>query len=124
MKRIISTEKAPMAIGPYSQAVEAAGVLYISGQLPINPQTGEMPQSIEEQAEQSLENVKAIIESAGFLLKNTVKTTVLLQDISDFGTVNEIYAKYFQDECPARVCYQVAALPKNARIEIEAIVTK
>lgn len=124
MKKIIETEDAPAAIGPYSQAVEAEGTLYVSGQLPIDPETGEMKNSIEEQTAQSLKNVKAIVEAAGFMMKDVVKTTVLLQNISDFGAVNEIYAKYFSEECPARACYQVAALPKSALIEIEAIVAK
>lgn len=124
MKRIIETEHAPAAIGPYSQAVETTGTLYMSGQLPIDPETGEMKDSIEEQTAQSLKNVQAIVEAAGFTLKDVVKTTVLLQNISDFGAVNEVYAKYFNEECPARACYQVAALPKSALIEIEAIVAK
>ena len=119
MKRIIETEHAPAAIGPYSQAVETTGTLYVSGQLPIDPETGEMKDSIEEQTA-----VQAIVEAAGFTLKDVVKITVLLQNISDFGAVNEVYAKYFNEECPARACYQVAALPKSALIEIEAIVAK
>lgn len=124
MKKIIATEHAPAAIGPYSQAVEAAGTLYVSGQLPIDPETGEMKSSIEEQTERSLKNIQAIVEAAGFSMKDVVKTTVLLQDISDFGVVNDIYAKYFREECPARACYQVAALPKSALVEIEAVAAK
>lgn len=124
MKKIIATEHAPAAIGPYSQAVEVAGTLYVSGQLPIDPETGEMKSSIEEQTERSLKNIQAIVEAAGFSMKDVVKTTVLLQDISDFGVVNDIYAKYFREECPARACYQVAALPKSALVEIEAVAAK
>lgn len=124
MKKIIATGHAPSAIGPYSQAVEAAGTIYVSGQLPIDPETGEMKASIAEQTEQSLKNIQAIVEAAGFSMKDVVKTTVLLQDISDFGVVNDIYAKYFREECPARACYQVAALPKGALVEIEAVAAK
>lgn len=124
MKKIIATEHAPAAIGPYSQAAEAAGTLYVSGQLPIDPETGEMKASIEEQTERSLKNIQAIVEAAGLSMKDVVKTTVLLQDISDFGVVNDIYAKYFREECPARACYQVAALPKSALVEIEAVAAK
>ncbi len=124
MKKIITSQNAPGAVGPYSQAVEVSGTLYVSGQLPINPQTGVMPNSAEEQAEQSLKNVQAIIDEAGFSLKDVVKTTVLLQNISDFDAVNAVYEKYFSEECPARACYQVAALPKGASVEIEAIAAK
>ena len=124
MKRSIVSQNAPDAIGPYSQSVEAGGTLYVSGQLPINPQTGAMPRSAEEQAEQSLKNVQAIIEAAGFSLKDVVKTTVLLQNISDFEAVNSVYDRFFSEECPARACYQVATLPKGASVEIEAIAAK
>lgn len=124
MKKIITSQNAPGAVGPYSQAVKVSGTLYVSGQLPINPQTGVMPNSAEEQAEQSLKNVQAIIDEAGFSLKDVVKTTVLLQNISDFDAVNAVYEKYFSEECPARACYQVAALPKGASVEIEAIAEK
>ena len=124
MKKIITSQNAPGAVGPYSQAVKVSGTLYVSGQLPINPQTGVMPNSAEEQAEQSLKNVQAIIDEAGFSLKDVVKTTVLLQNISDFDAVNAVYEKYISEECPARACYQVAALPKGASVEIEAIAEK
>ncbi len=124
MKKIITSQNAPGAVGPYSQAVKVSGTLYVSGQLPINPQTGVMPNSAEEQAEQSLKNVQAIIDEAGFSFKDVVKTTVLLQNISDFDAVNAVYEKYFSEECPARACYQVAALPKGASVEIEAIAEK
>lgn len=124
MKNIISTENAPGAIGPYSQAVSTKDTLYVSGQLPIDPKSGAMADTVEKQAEQSLENIKAIVEAAGFTLGDVVKTTVLLQNISDFDAVNAVYAKYFQTECPARACYQVAALPKKALVEIEAIAAR
>ena len=102
----------------------AGNTLYVSGQLPLDPKSGTMPASAPEQAEQSLKNVQAIIEAAGFSLDDVVKTTVLLKDISDFGSVNEVYAKFFQKDCPARACFQVAALPKDALVEIEAIAAK
>lgn len=122
MKEIISTPQAPAAIGPYSQAVKAGGMLYISGQLPIDPATGEFAASdIAGQTRQSLENIKAILSQAGCGLENVVKTTVLLADIGDFGAMNGVYAEYFTDACPARAAFAVKALPKGALVEIEAI---
>lgn len=122
MKRIISTENAPAAIGPYSQAVRAAGLLFISGQLPIDPKTGTFAgDSIEDQTRQSLENIKSILEAEGLSLDNVVKTTVLLQHISDFAPMNDVYSEYFKAECPARAAFEVSALPKGALVEIEAI---
>lgn len=122
MKEIISTSNAPAAIGPYSQAVKAGGMLYISGQLPIDPATGEFAASdIAGQARQSLENIKAILTQAGLGLENVVKTTVLLSDIGDFGAMNGVYAEYFTDGCPARAAFAVKGLPKGALVEIEAI---
>ena len=122
MKEIISTTNAPAAIGPYSQAVKAGGMLYISGQLPIDPATGEFAASdIAGQTRQSLENIKAILAQAGCGLENVVKTTVLLADIGDFGTMNGVYAEYFTGACPARAAFAVKALPKGALVEIEAI---
>lgn len=122
MKEIISTSKAPAAIGPYSQAVKAGGMLYISGQLPIDPATGEFAApDIAGQTRQSLENIKAILSQAGCGLENVVKTTVLLADIGDFGTMNGVYAEYFTDACPARAAFAVKALPKGALVEIEAV---
>lgn len=120
-KKIVSTEKAPGAIGPYSQGVKFANLIITSGQLPINPKTGEMPESIEEQARQSLENVKAILEEAESSMENVVKTLVFLKDMNDFGKMNEIYSKYFTKDYPARSAVQVARLPKDALIEIEVI---
>ena len=122
MKTQISTSNAPAAIGPYSQAVKAGGMLYISGQLPIDPATGEFAASdIAGQTRQSLENIKAILTQAGLGLENVVKTTVLLADIGDFGTMNGVYAEYFTGACPARAAFAVKGLPKGALVEIEAI---
>lgn len=125
MKKIISTDQAPAAIGPYSQAVEANGFIFTSGVIPIIPATGELVQGgIEEQAEQAMGNLAALIRAAGAKLENTVKTVVFIKDMNDFGKVNEIYAKYFQTDCPARSCVEVARLPKDVLIEVEAIVAK
>ena len=121
MKRIISSPAAPAAIGPYSQAVELDGTLYISGQLPVNPETGVIPQGIEAQTRQSLTNIMAILKQAGLGANNVVKTCVLLQHISDFGAMNAVYAEFFPEDKPARVCYEVAALPRGALVEIDAI---
>ena len=121
MKRIIATQAAPAAIGPYSQAVELNGTLYVSGQLPVNPADGTMPEGIEAQPRQSLDNVFAILKGAGLSANNVAKTCVLLQDIKDFAAMNAVYAEYFPEDKPARVCYQVVALPKGALVEIDAI---
>ena len=125
MKTIISTEKAPAAIGPYSQATEVNGLIITSGQLPIDPATGAfVPGGVEEQAEQSLKNLKAVLAGAGCAIEDVVKTTVLLADMKDFGAVNSIYAEAFGDHRPARSCFQVAALPKAGLVEIECIAVK
>lgn len=124
MKRIIASPKAPKAIGPYSQAIELNGTLFISGQLPVNPESGEIPAGIEAQTRQALNNIGAILEEAGLTFNDVAKTTVLLQDINDFATMNAVYAEYFPQDKPARVCYQVAALPKGALTEIDAIAGK
>ena len=124
MKKIIATAAAPAAIGPYSQAVELNGTLFVSGQLPVNPLDGSMPEGIEAQTRQSLDNIFAILKEAGLGADDVVKTCVLLQDIKDFGAMNAIYAEYFPGTKPARVCYQVAALPKGALVEIDAIAGK
>ncbi|MBQ8599205.1 MAG: RidA family protein [Oscillospiraceae bacterium] len=122
MKNIIATEKAPGAIGPYSQGVKAGNFVFVSGQLPIDPATGAFAgPCIKCQTAQSLKNIQAILEAQGLSLKNVVKTTVLLQNISDFGAMNEVYAEYFTEECPARAAFEVAKLPKDALVEIEAI---
>ena len=123
MKKVIATNNAPSAIGPYSQAIAAGDFLYVSGQIPIDPATGNLVEGgIQEQATQSLKNVKAIVEAAGCTLADVVKTTVLLKNISDFVPMNEIYATFFTGECPARAAFAVADLPKGALVEIEAIV--
>jgi 2-iminobutanoate/2-iminopropanoate deaminase len=123
-KKIISTPAAPAAVGPYSQAVEAGGTLYISGQLPIDPATGKMPEGVEPQAEQVFANIDAILTAAGYTFDNVVKSTVLLADIADFAAVNAIYAKRYTRDMPARAAYQVAALPMGARVEIETNAVK
>lgn len=124
MKKIISTSKAPAAIGPYSQAIELNGTLFVSGQLPVNPTNGNMPESVEEQTQQSMENIGAILEEAGLTFDDVVKTTVLLADINDFAAMNGVYGKFFTNTKPARACFQVAALPKGAKVEIEAVAGK
>lgn len=124
MKKIIATPEAPAAVGPYSQAVKAAGTLYISGQLPINPATKTMPEGIRAQTEQSLKNIAAILEAAGYSKNDVVKSTVLLKDIADFGAMNEVYAGFYTENPPARVAYQVAALPMGALVEIETVAVK
>lgn len=124
MKKIISTDKAPAAVGPYSQAVEAGGTLYVSGQIPIDPSTGAMPAGVTAQAEQVFANISAILNAAGYTFGDVVKSTVLLSDMGDFAAVNTVYAKYYTHEMPARACYQVAALPLGALVEIETIAVK
>lgn len=121
MKRIIATPAAPKAVGPYAQAVELNGTLYLSGQLPVDPATGKMPEGVEAQTRQSLKNIGAILTAAGLDYADIAKTTVLLKDIADFGAMNAIYAEFFPTDKPARVCYQVAALPMGALVEIDAI---
>ena len=122
MKEEIRTEKAPGAIGPYSQAVKAGGLIFVSGQLPIDPKTGEMPGDIQEQTRKSLENVKAILEEAGSSMLNVVKSTVYLADMSYFGPMNEIYGEFFKGGVyPARAAFAVKELPKGAKVEIEVV---
>ena len=122
MKKVVATTNAPGAIGPYSQAIIAGDNMYISGQLPIDPATGELAEAcIKCQTKQSLKNIQAILESEGLSMKNVVKTTVLMQNIGDFAAMNEVYAEFFTEECPARAAYEVATLPKGALVEIEAI---
>ena len=121
-KTILTTSKAPGAIGPYSQGVRANGFVFISGQLPIDPATGEFAgNTIIEQTKQSLLNIKHILESEDIALNDVVKITVLLKDINDFAAMNEVYAGFFKKDCPARSAFQVAALPKDALVEIEVI---
>ena len=124
MKQVISTSNAPAAIGPYSQAIEVNGMVYTSGQIPVNPATGEIADSIEGQARQVMENVKNLLEAAGTSMGNVVKTTVIIKDMTDFGKINEIYAEYFEGACPARSCVEVARLPKDVLMEMEAVAVK
>ncbi len=122
MKKIVSTNEAPSAIGPYSQAVRVGSLLFCSGQIPLDPKSGQMAsQDIGEQARRVLDNLQAVLKAEGLGFQHVVKTTVFLTDLADFQTVNEIYATYFREEPPARSTVQVAALPKGARVEIEAI---
>ncbi len=124
MKKVISTEKAPKAVGPYSQAIETDNLIFVSGQLPINPRTGEMAKRVEEQTKQAIENISSILESVGLSLDNVVKTTVFMTDLTKFNNMNEVYAQYFKTNPPARAAFEVKALPKNADVEIEAVATK
>lgn len=124
MKKIIASPLAPKAVGPYSQAVESGSTLYISGQLPIDAATGKMPQTIEEQTRQSLTNLNHIATEAGYSLADAVKICVLLDDITDFAAMNGVYATFFTENMPARVCYEVAKLPMGAKVEIDAILSK
>lgn len=124
MKKIIATNDAPAAIGPYSQAVELNGTLFISGQIPVNPATGEMPQGIEAQTRQVLKNIGAILEADGLTYNDVVKTTVMIANMADFAAMNAVYAEFFTADKPARVCFQAAALPKNALVEIETVAGK
>ncbi len=122
MKEIISTSKAPSAIGPYSQAVKVGNLIFISGQIPIDPSSGNMVNGdIKEQTKRVLENIKGILESVGASLANVVKTTVFMIDLSEFSLMNEVYKDYFPEKPPARSTIQVSALPRGAKIEIEAI---
>lgn len=125
MNKIIHTENAPAAIGPYSQAVQAGNMLFVSGQIPIDPATGAFAgDDIATQSRQSLTNVKNILAAAGYALTDVVKTTVLLADIADFAAMNAVYAEFFTENCPARACFAVKDLPKGALVEIEAIANK
>ena len=126
MNEIIATNNAPGAIGPYSQAVKTAGgMLFVSGQIPLVPATGAVVEGgIEAQTTQALDNLKAIVTAAGYSLADVVKTTVYITDMGNFGKVNEIYGKYFTENCPARVCVEVSKLPKDVLVEIDVIASK
>lgn len=125
MKKVISTTNAPAAIGPYSQAIEVNGMLFISGQIPIDPATGEIVAGgITEQTAQSFKNVKAILTEAGYTFDNVVKTTVFLSDMGNFAAMNEVYAKQFNGDFPARSAVAVKTLPKNVLVEVETIAAK
>ena len=121
-KKVIQTEKAPKAIGPYSQAIQAGNFLFLSGQIPLDPKTGELVKGdIRQQTQQVLENIKGILESQGLGMENVVKVTIFLEDIANFNQVNEVYATYFPSSPPARSTVEVAKLPRDADIEIEAL---
>ena len=124
MKKIIKTDTAPGAIGPYSQAVEAGGFIFTAGQIPVDPRTGNIPEGITAQTKQSLSNVEAILVSEGLSLKDVVKVTVFLQDMNMFGSMNEVYSEFFKEEHPARSAVEVARLPKDVLIEIEAVAAR
>ncbi|MCR1842285.1 RidA family protein [Murimonas intestini] len=124
MKTVISTDKAPAAIGPYSQAIEVNGMVYTSGVIPVVPSTGEIPEGAAAQAEQAIGNLAELLKAAGTSVENVVKTTVFIKNMDDFGKINEIYAKFFTEPYPSRSCVEVARLPKDVLIEIEAIATK
>ena len=122
--KVLNTSNAPAAIGPYSQGIDSGSLVFTSGQLPIDPKTGEMPSGAAAQAKQSMEHVKAVLEAAGSSLDKTVKVTIFLQNLEHFGAVNEVYAGFFKGIFPSRSCVQVARLPKDALVEIEAIAVK
>lgn len=121
MKKIISTEQAPKAIGPYSQAVKAGDFIIVSGQLPINPADGMIPEDIKGQTRQSLSNIRAILQSEGLDMSAVVRVGVFLDNMDDFAAMNEVYAEFFKENCPARAAVEVAKLPKNALVEMEAM---
>lgn len=123
-KKAISTDKAPAAIGPYSQAIEANGMVYTSGVIPVDPVTGVIPEGVEAQASQAFSNMKALLEACGTDIGQVVKTTVFIKEMNDFGKINEIYAKFFTGVYPARSCVEVARLPKDVLLEVEATAIK
>lgn len=122
--KVISTPNAPAAIGPYSQALDLGGMVFVSGQIPVDPATGAMPEDVQGQARQSLANLKAILAEAGLTMADVVKTVVFLADLDDFAAVNEVYAQAFAQPFPARSCVQVAGIPKGAKVEIECIAVR
>lgn len=124
MKEVISSKKAPGAIGPYSQGIVAGGLVFVSGQLPIDAATGVMAEGIEQQTKQSLTNIQHILAEAGLTMKDVVKTTVFLADMALFGDMNKVYATFFETDCPARSAVAVKALPKDALVEIECIAAR
>ena len=125
MNKVIYTDKAPAAIGPYSQAIMANDTLYVSGQIPVIPATGVIvSDQVEEQARQVMENVKAVVEAAGLTLDHVVKTNVFIKNMDDFAKINAVYSEYFKENCPARACVEVARLPKDVLLEMDAIAVK
>ena len=123
-KKVIATTNAPAAIGPYSQAIEVNGMIFTSGQIPVNPADGSIPQGIEAQARQALTNVSNLLEAAGASMSDIVKTVVFIKDMNDFAKVNEVYAGFFESDFPARSCVEVARLPKDVLLEVEAIAAR
>ncbi|MGN0369496.1 MAG: RidA family protein [Butyrivibrio sp.] len=124
MQKVISTNKAPGAIGPYSQAIEVNGMVFTSGVIPVDPATGVIPEGVEAQATQAFSNLTNLVEASGATMDKVVKTTVFIKEMNDFGKINEIYAKFFKEPYPARSCVEVARLPKDVLLEVEAIVAK
>ncbi len=124
MKKIISTDKAPAAIGPYSQAVEVNGLVYTSGVIPVDPATGNIPEGSVAQAQQAFTNMKNLVEAAGSSMDKVLKTTVFIKEMNDFAAINEVYAEFFPEPYPARSCVEVARLPKDVMLEIEVIAEK
>jgi 2-iminobutanoate/2-iminopropanoate deaminase len=124
MKKIISTDKAPAAIGPYSQAVEVNGLVYTSGVIPVDPATGNIPEGSVAQARQAFTNMKNLVEAAGSSMARVLKTTVFIKEMNDFAAINEVYAEFFPEPYPARSCVEVARLPKDVMLEIEVIAEK
>ena len=122
--QVLKTDKSPAAIGPYSQGLDAGNIVFVSGQIPVNPETGTMPQTVEEQAAQSLTNIKNILAADGLAMSNVIKTVVFLDDLADFAAVNKVYESFFAAPYPARSCVQVAGIPKGAKLEIECIAVK
>ena len=124
MKNVIRTDKAPAAIGPYSQAIEVNNMVFTSGVIPVDPATGNIPEGSQAQAEQAFKNLSNLLEAAGTSTANVIKTTVFIKEMNDFGAINEVYAKYFPELYPSRSCVEVARLPKDVMLEVEAIATK
>jgi 2-iminobutanoate/2-iminopropanoate deaminase len=124
MKKVIATDKAPAAIGPYSQAIEVNGMVYTSGIIPVVPATGEIPDGSVAQARQAFENLTHLLEAAGSDISQVVKTTVFIKEMNDFGAINEVYQEFFREPYPSRSCVEVARLPKDVMLEIEAIALK
>jgi len=124
MQKVISTDKAPGAIGPYSQAIEVNGMVFTSGVIPVDPATGVIPEGVEAQATQAFTNLTNLVEASGAAMSQVVKTTVFIKEMNDFGKINEIYAKFFKEPYPSRSCVEVARLPKDVLLEVEALVAK
>ena len=124
MKNVIRTDKAPAAVGPYSQAIEVNNMVFTSGVIPVDPATGNIPEGSQAQAEQAFKNLSNLLEAAGTSTANVIKTTVFIKEMNDFGAINEVYAKYFPEPYPSRSCVEVARLPKDVMLEVEAIATK